>query len=425
MNTLLCHMALSTPPPSSRNSWTRCSGSSSAPSSLNTSMMYSSTPRTWSTIATTICMSFRGSTYTICTRSIAPLLGYIIGQEGIQMYQGKVTAITEWPIPQSVKELQGFANFYRRFIKHFSLHTAPFEVYAPKKTQVPVLDHQCPWSLQETQDYLQHGSQSFAIQTPMSHSWWKWTPPPPESEMYCLSNSVSLHGSSLAHITLRNWPRQSRIMTSEIVSCSPSSWLWKCGGTGWRELTTHSLSSQTIKTSNTSVKPRGSIPAKPMGLCFSPGSISPSLIAKEITIANLSRLHSLDLPSDPKPIFPPALIVSPIVWNIHEEIRAAILIEPAPLGGPEGKTFVPQSQLQSFLGSVHSVPGSGHLGSQRTLSLLKARYWCPSIFCDVIRYVHSCSVCAMSSNSSPSGGEACAPSDSSLALVSHVNRHRD
>ncbi len=111
----------------------------------------------------------------------------------------------------------------------------------------------------------------------------------------------------------------------------------------------------------------------------------------------LSRLHSLDSPSDPEPILPPDLIVSPIVWNIHEEIRAVTLTKPAPLGGAEGKTLIPPSQRQSFLGSVHSVPGSRHPGSQRTLLLLQARYWWPSMSRDVIRYVRSCSVCAMSS----------------------------
>ncbi|XP_058650006.1 uncharacterized protein LOC131551236 [Onychostoma macrolepis] len=61
-------------------------------------------------------------------RPIVQFLGYLIGQDGIQMDQGKVTVIKEWPRTQTVKELQRFlcfANFYCGFIKDFSLHTAP------------------------------------------------------------------------------------------------------------------------------------------------------------------------------------------------------------------------------------------------------------------------------------------------------------
>ncbi|RAL60705.1 hypothetical protein DID88_010023 [Monilinia fructigena] len=50
-------------------------------------------------------------------------LGLIITTNGIQMDPEKVTAITSWEQPLSVKDLQrflGFANFYRRFIKDFS-----------------------------------------------------------------------------------------------------------------------------------------------------------------------------------------------------------------------------------------------------------------------------------------------------------------
>ncbi len=110
----------------------------------------------------------------------------------------------------------------------------------------------------------------------------------------------------------------------------------------------------------------------------------------------LSRLHSPESPSEPENIILPALIVSPIQWDITENIRVATLTEPAPLGGPEGKTYVPTSQRQSLLGSVHEILGSGHPGSRWTLSLLQARYWWPSMTRDVIRYVRSCSVCAMS-----------------------------
>ncbi len=55
-------------------------------------------------------------------------LGYNIDQNGIQMDEGKVTAIKNWPIPTSVKKLQrflGFSNFYRRFIRNYSSISSP------------------------------------------------------------------------------------------------------------------------------------------------------------------------------------------------------------------------------------------------------------------------------------------------------------
>ena len=45
-------------------------------------------------------------------------LGFIVSGKGVSMASTKVQAVTDWPIPKSVKEIQqflGFANFYRRF----------------------------------------------------------------------------------------------------------------------------------------------------------------------------------------------------------------------------------------------------------------------------------------------------------------------
>lgn len=50
-------------------------------------------------------------------------LGFIISPEGLNMAPSKVEAVTQWPIPKTVKDLQqflGFANFYRRFIPGYS-----------------------------------------------------------------------------------------------------------------------------------------------------------------------------------------------------------------------------------------------------------------------------------------------------------------
>ncbi|KAJ1591023.1 hypothetical protein NDA11_005241 [Ustilago hordei] len=50
-------------------------------------------------------------------------LGYIIKPTGIEMDPEKVRTVKEWPMPESIHDIQrflGFANFYRRFIAHFA-----------------------------------------------------------------------------------------------------------------------------------------------------------------------------------------------------------------------------------------------------------------------------------------------------------------
>ena len=55
-------------------------------------------------------------------------VGYLVSKNGIGMDPAKVSAVLEWPIPTTVKEVQsflGFANFYRKFINHYSSLTSP------------------------------------------------------------------------------------------------------------------------------------------------------------------------------------------------------------------------------------------------------------------------------------------------------------
>jgi RNase H-like domain found in reverse transcriptase/Reverse transcriptase (RNA-dependent DNA polymerase) len=58
-------------------------------------------------------------------------LGMIIGPDGIKMDPIKITAITSWPIPKCVKDVQvflGLANFYRHFVYNFSRVAAPLHL---------------------------------------------------------------------------------------------------------------------------------------------------------------------------------------------------------------------------------------------------------------------------------------------------------
>ena len=55
-------------------------------------------------------------------------LGFIISSEGISMDPERIRIVAEWPVPESVLDIQvflGFSNFYRRFIEGYSRVVLP------------------------------------------------------------------------------------------------------------------------------------------------------------------------------------------------------------------------------------------------------------------------------------------------------------
>ena len=70
-------------------------------------------------------------------------LGFIVSHEGVIMDDTKISAITSWPTPCNVKDIQSFlglANFYRRFIKDFSKVVTPLTCLTKDKV---------PWNWDE------------------------------------------------------------------------------------------------------------------------------------------------------------------------------------------------------------------------------------------------------------------------------------
>ena len=63
-------------------------------------------------------------------------LSHIIGSEGIKVGPKKVEAVTNWPVPSTVKGVRsflGFCNHYRRFVRNFAGIASPLSSLTKKK----------------------------------------------------------------------------------------------------------------------------------------------------------------------------------------------------------------------------------------------------------------------------------------------------
>ena len=62
-------------------------------------------------------------------------MGHVVSSSGIATDPEKTRAVTEWPVPTSVKEVKSFlglAGYYRRFVKNFAAIAAPLNALTRK-----------------------------------------------------------------------------------------------------------------------------------------------------------------------------------------------------------------------------------------------------------------------------------------------------
>ncbi|KAI2667189.1 Transposon Tf2-8 polyprotein [Labeo rohita] len=300
-------------------------------------------------------------------QSTVQFLGYNISAEGVQMDQGKVNAIQKWPLPNSVKELQrflGFTNFYRRFIMDYSTITSPLTSLLrgkPKQLLWNPAAHEAFERLKttfSTAPVLQHPDpeRPFTVEVDASTI----------GVGAVLSQAVGeppvLHPCAFFSRKLTPAEQNYDIGNRELLAIKLALEEWR----HWLEGATHPF---TIITDHKNLQylrearhlnPRQArwalfLTRFNFTITYRPGS-------KNIPADALSRQFAPDATSDPEPILPSELIVSPIVWEMDQAIQQATLQEPAPPECPEGKIYVPLSQRQILLGTAHGTPGSRHYG---------------------------------------------------------------
>ncbi|KAL0188527.1 hypothetical protein M9458_015626, partial [Cirrhinus mrigala] len=225
---------------------------------------------------------------------VGKFLGYVVSAEGVQMDQRKVQAIQDWPPPITIKELQrflGFSNFYRRFIKDYSMITTPLtsllrgkpkhllwkpaahEAFHRLKTIFCTIPITCFHLRTIGEPPLLHPCAYFSRKLSVAEQNYD------VGNHELLAIKLALEEPQELHEAKRLNPRQAR---------------WALFLTRFNYKIT-----------------------------FRPGT-------KNTKADALSRQFSADSPAEPKTIIPSDVIISPIVWDLENDICHVILQEPAP-----------------------------------------------------------------------------------------------
>ncbi|KAL0179864.1 hypothetical protein M9458_025306 [Cirrhinus mrigala] len=303
-------------------------------------------------------------------------LGYQVSHQGVKMDSSKIQAVTEWPQPSTIKELQrflGFANFYRRFIRAdraFSTLKASF-------TSAPILKHPDP----ELPFVVEVDASDCGIGAILSQRH---------------GQPGKLHPCAFYSRKLTSAERNYDVGNKELsMKAAIEEWRhWLEGAKHPFQVITDHKNLEYIKGAKR-LNPRQARWALfftrfNFTVTYRPGS-------KNSKADALSRQHDphLDL-LPPEPILPPTVILAPISWDIMEEIQRRHEQDPPPPQCPPNKHYVPQDMRQQVLQWVHTSLSAGHPGISRTLHLVKNSFWWPSMTADTSTFVKSCQICAQS-----------------------------
>ncbi|KAK3508703.1 hypothetical protein QTP70_004251 [Hemibagrus guttatus] len=288
-------------------------------------------------------------------RTMITFLGYMISQQGVEMDLTKVQAVTEWPNPTTVKELQrflGFANFYRCLIWNYSSVASPLTSLLRGKPR------RLAWTDQAQAAFL-HLKDSFTTAPILRH-------PDPDLPFVV---EVDVSSSGIGAVLFQKLTAAEvnyDIGNRELLSIKAALEEWR----HWLEGAHHPflvlINHRNLESKNSKAD------------------------------ALSRRFEAQSEPTQPDLILPAAAILAPVRWSLIEEIQRAHADEPPPANCPATRVYVPLQFRQQVLQWVHEAPSSGHPGILRSTQLTRHRFWWPSLRTDVERFVRACPTCAQS-----------------------------
>ncbi len=319
-------------------------------------------------------------------------LGHIISAEGIKADLAKVRAIAEWPTPDSRKALQrflGFANFYRRFIRNFSLVAAPLTALTSPK--VPFR-----WNsqAQEAFDVLK----SRFISAPVLCL------PDPERQFIV---EVDASEVGVGAVLSQRSPRDEKVHPCAFFShrLSPAERNYDIGNKEllavrlalgeWRHWLEGAARPFLVWTDHKNleyIRSAKRLNARQarwalffgrfnFSLSYRPGSKN----TKPDALSCLFEGPGRDVAPDT--ILPKGVVVGSLSWDVEQWVKNAVREGEVPRRCPEGRLFVPAALRPEVLRWGHESRVTCHPGVRRSLAAIRQRFWWPSMAQDVRQFV--------------------------------------
>ena len=349
-------------------------------------------------------------------------LGFVISPEGVSMDPDRIIAITEWPVPTSVQEVQiflGFANFYRRFIEGYSrvaaaitsllrkgqkFHwsstcQAAFDELKRRFTTAPILKHFDP----ALPIRLHTDASGFAISGIISQlhgSIWhpvaffsrKCIPAEcnygiPDLEMLAIVESMRhwrhyLEGSRHPIQVLSDHKNLTTFMTTKVLNRRQARWAELLASYDFVLLHTPGKKNPADGPSRRPDYSENPLPQ---------GALIPSQALR--LLPNFAGVHAVVVP----PSFQDEILASYLTDAVAQQhlpdLKSPWSTNSTGLLLHHGLVYVPEPLRMSVLQQHHDAPLAGHPGVSKTLELLTRNYWFPGIKSFVKDYVNSCFLC--------------------------------
>lgn len=337
-------------------------------------------------------------------------LGYIISAGEIKMAPEKLTAVRDWPRPETRKQLQrflGFANFYPRFIRNYSRVAAPltsltsvnkpflwtseaedtFNELKSRFTSAPILVQPDP-------------SQQFIVEVDAS-----------DSGVGAILSQRSatdqkLHPCAFFSLRLSPAERNYDVGNRELLAVKLALEEWR----HWLEGSEQPFIVWTDHRNLEYIRSAKRLNARQarwtlffgrfnFTLTYRPGSrnIKPDALSRQFSFQESSV--------SPEPILPSSCVVASLTWEIEAKVRQAQEQTPDPGIGPPNLLFVPDPVRSQVLQWGHASKLTCHPGVNRTLEAIKQRFWWPTMDKDTREFVLACPTCAANKTTNrPSAG---------------------